>query len=72
MPQLQIQVKPTNSDPPIIPATLTDPIHIKIPPHHVRGLMEFIACLATKTETLIPAILAIVECITAAAEPKTP
>jgi len=34
--------------------------------------MEFIACLATKTETLIPAILAIVECITAAAEPKTP
>lgn len=73
MAQIHITASPDPGAKPGTTVTQPGPITFKICDEHVAGMMEFVACLAYETDVLIPAVLAIVACITSSAPPaQTP
>ena len=54
------------------PAYSGRPIEFEIPEDQAGDLISFVMCLATKTDVLIPALMAIIACAAGGAPPPKP
>lgn len=69
MPRISIQMTTDPSDPIARRAPSLAPLELAVPVEQVQDLWNFIACLATKTDVLIPAVMAIMACAQGSAPP---
>lgn len=69
MPKITISVTTDPDDPKAMRAPSLRPVEVSVPLEDATALWEFVACLATKGDVLIPAVMAIIACAQGSAPP---
>jgi len=72
MPRITIDITSDPADPQTCRAPSLKPLEITVPVAQIETLWDFVACLATKGDVLIPAVMAIIACAQGAAPPPKP